>query len=286
MINKVVIPAAGMGTRLLTITKEIPKEMLPLHNRNSNGVICLKPVVQLVYEQLFNAGFKEFCFIVGRGKRTIEDHFSPDQRYLARLEESGRSQESRDLEEFYKKIDKSTIIWINQPTPKGFGHAIQQAKSFTNQEPFLVHAGDTYISSNNEEHINQIVQMKEKTDTTLCLLEVEETKHYGIAEIEGVKQPYQVKKVEEKPEKPSTNLAIMPIYLFTEKIYKALEETQPGKGNEIQLTDGIQKQIELGQKIMAVKLKKALHLDIGTPESYWQALRISYERLANNRLNS
>ena len=86
MINKVVIPAAGMGTRLLTITKEIPKEMLPLHNRNSNGVICLKPVVQLVYEQLFNAGFKEFCFIVGRGKRTIEDHFSPDQRYLARLE--------------------------------------------------------------------------------------------------------------------------------------------------------------------------------------------------------
>ncbi len=85
---------------------------------------------------------------------------------------------------------------------------------------------------------------------------------------------------------PALALLTASIYLFTEKIYKALEETQPGKGNEIQLTDGIQKQIELGQKIMAVKLKKALHLDIGTPESYWQALRISYERLANNRLNS
>ena len=280
MISKVVIPAAGMGTRLLTITKEIPKEMLPLHNRNSNGVICLKPVVQLVYEQLFNAGFKEFCFIVGRGKRTIEDHFSPDQRYLARLEESGRSQESRDLEEFYKKIGKSTIIWINQPTPKGFGHAIQQAKSFTNQEPFLVHAGDTYITSNSEEHINQIIQTKEQLDTTLCLLEVENTKHYGIAEISGNKSPYLVKKVEEKPEKPSTNLAIMPIYLFTEKIYKALEETQPGKGNEIQLTDGIQKLIEWNQKVMSIKLKKALHLDIGTPESYWNAQKISFQNIS------
>jgi len=75
----------------------------------------------------------------------------------------------------------------------------------------------------------------------------------------------------------------MPIYLFSDKIYKALEETQPGKGNEIQLTDGIQKQIGYNQKIMAIKLKKALHLDIGTPESYWNALKISYEYLANNR---
>jgi len=283
MIKKVVIPAAGIGTRLLPATKEMPKEMLPLHNKNSNGIICLKPVVQLVYEQLFNAGFREFCFIVGRGKRTIEDHFSPDLRYLDKLEESGRSQASRDLEEFYKKIETSTIIWINQPTPKGFGHAVLQAKSFTNQEPFLVHAGDTYITSNSEEHIKQIIQTKVNADTTLCLLEVEDTEHYGIAEITGIKSPYKVKRVEEKPKKPTTNLAIMPIYLFSDKTYKALEETQPGKGNEIQLTDGIQKQIGYNQKIMAIKLKKALHLDIGTPESYWNALKISYEYLANNR---
>ena len=281
MIKKVVIPAAGVGTRLLAITKEIPKEMLPLYTKNSIGNICLKPVVQIVFEQLFNFGLREFCFIVGRGKRTLEDHFSPDHRYLDQLISKDKTQAAKDLDEFYKKIESSTIIWINQPSPKGFGHAVLQAKSFTNKESFLVHAGDTYITSNSEEHIKQIVQTKEKTDTTLCLLEVEDTKPYGIAEIAGIKQPYQVKKVEEKPKKPSTNLAIMPIYLFTEKIYKALEETQPGKDNEIQLTDGIQKLIEWNQKVMAIKLKKALHLDIGTPESYWNAQKISYRNISD-----
>jgi len=283
MIKKAVIPAAGMGTRLLSITKEIPKEMLPLFIRNSFGEIGLKPVVQIVFEQLFDVGFREFCFIVGRGKRTIEDHFSPDLRYLANLDESGKYQASKDLEEFYKKIENSTIIWINQPTPKGFGHAILQAKSFTNQEPFLVHAGDTFITSNKEGHIKQIIQIKEEADTALCLLEVEDTKHYGIAKISGLKPPYRVKKVEEKPEKPTTNLAIMPIYLFTENIYNALKETQPGKGNEIQLTDGIQKLIEQNQKVNAIKLNKALHLDIGTPESYWNAQKRSFEYLANGQ---
>ena len=281
MIKKAVIPAAGMGIRLLSITKEIPKEMLPLFIKKTNGTVGLKPVVQIIFEQLFNVGIREFCFIVGRGKRTIEDHFSPDQRYLIKLEESGISQASKDLKEFYKKIEASTIIWINQPTPKGFGHAVLQAKSFTNKDPFLVHAGDTYITSNSKEHIKQIIQTKEQMDTTLCLLEVENTKHYGIAEISGNKSPYLVKRVEEKPENPSTNLAIMPIYLFTENIYKALEETQPGKGNEIQLTDGIQKLIEWKQNVMAIKLKKALHLDIGTPESYWNAQKISYENISN-----
>jgi UTP--glucose-1-phosphate uridylyltransferase len=188
--------------------------------------------------------------------------------------------------EFYKKIESSTIIWVNQHTPKGFGHAVLQARSFTNQEPFIVHAGDTYITSNNEAHINQIVQTRENTDITLCLLEVKNTKHYGIAEIDGVKPPYQVKRVVEKPENPITNLAIMPIYLFTDKIYEALEETQPGKGDEIQLTDGIQKLIEQNRKVMAIKLKKALHLDIGTPESYFTAQKISFEKLANNRDSS
>lgn len=286
MIRKVVIPAAGMGTRLLTITKEIPKEMLPLPIRDSFGEIILKPIVQIIYEQFFNSGFREFCFIVGRGKRTIEDHFSPDYQFLDKLEKSNKFHALKMIKEFYNKIESSSIVWINQPEAKGFGHAVLQSRSFTNKEPFIVHAGDTYITSKNEDHIKQIVQTKEKTDTTLCLLEVEDTKHYGIAEIVGNKSPYQVKRVEEKPENPSTNLAIMPIYLFTENIYKALEETQPGKSNEIQLTDGIQKLIEWKQKVMAIKLKKVLHLDIGTPESYWNALKMSYENISNKRENS
>tara|TARA_B100000315_G_scaffold259336_1_gene314967 strand:- start:1066 stop:1914 length:849 start_codon:yes stop_codon:yes gene_type:complete len=281
MIKKVVIPAAGMGTRLLSITKEIPKEMLPLPIKNRNGTICLKPVVQIVFEQFFNSGFREFCFIIGRGKRTIEDHFSPDYQYLEQLKTSNKIQSSNELKEFYKKIEKSAIIWINQPSPKGFGDAVMKAKSFTNKEPFIVHAGDTYITSIGEKHIKHIVQTEEKMGTTLCLLEVKNTKHYGIAEITGLKSPYKIKGVVEKPENPLTNLAIMPIYLFTDKIYEALEKTLPGKGDEIQLTDGIQKLIEWNQKVLAIKLEKALHLDIGTPESYWNAQKISYENISN-----
>lgn len=284
IIRKVVIPAAGMGTRLLSITKEIPKEMLPLYTKNSNGAVCLKPIVQIVYEQLFNTGLREFCFIVGRGKRTIEDHFSPDYRYLNQLKTSGRTQAAEDLEEFYSKIEASAIIWVNQPEAKGFGHAILQARSFTNEEPFIVHAGDTHITSNGEEHIQQITKTKEKgAAATLCLLPVKDTRQYGIAEITGTKTPYTVKRVIEKPQKPPTNLAIMPIYAFTEKIYEALKETKPGKGGEIQLTDGIQKLIEWNQKVLAYKLKNALHLDIGTPESYWNAQKLSYQHLANRR---
>lgn len=78
MVNKVIIPAAGLGTRLFPATKEQPKEMLPIFTTSANGDLLVKPVVQLVFEQLHEAGFKEFCFIVGRGKRGIEDHFTPD----------------------------------------------------------------------------------------------------------------------------------------------------------------------------------------------------------------
>ena len=284
MLPKIVVPAAGMGTRLLSITKEIPKEMLPLFSKKPNGLICLKPIVQLVFEQFFDCGFREFCFVVGRGKRTIEDHFSPDHQYLRQLKTSGKTQESIDLEEFYMKIEESTIVWVNQPTAKGFGDAVLQAKSFTNNEPFIVHAGDTYIASNDGEHIQQIIPNTEKdVDTTLCLLKVTETEQYGIAEITGAKPLYNVKKVIEKPENPPTNLAIMPIYLFNDKIYEALKSTTPGKNGEVQLTDGIQKLIEWNHKVVAYELKEALHLDIGTPRSYWNAQRISYNQIVNDQ---
>jgi len=284
MLPKIVIPAAGMGTRLLSITKEIPKEMLPLFSKRPNGLICLKPIVQLVFEQLFDCGFREFCFIVGRGKRTVEDHFSPDHNYLRQLKTSGKNQESIDLEDFYMKIEESTIVWINQPTAKGFGDAVLQTKSFTKDEPFIVHAGDTYIASNGEEHIRQIIpNIKKDVITTLCLLQVTETEQYGIAEITGSKQPYSVKKVIEKPEKPPTNLGIMPIYLFNDKIYEALKSTEPGENGEIQLTDGIQKLIEWNHKVVAYELKEALHLDIGNPRSYWNAQKTSYNQIVKDQ---
>jgi len=100
MIRKVVVPAAGLGTRLFPATKEQPKEMLPVFCRFANGDIGVKSLLQLVFEQLYDAGFREFCFVVGRGKRSIEDHFTPDYTCLAMLKERDRMTQAYDLERF------------------------------------------------------------------------------------------------------------------------------------------------------------------------------------------
>lgn len=280
---KVIIPAAGRGTRLLPATKEQPKEMLSLFARGSNGQICLKPALQLVFEQLYDVGFREFYFIIGREKRAIEDHFTPEPGYVAMLEGKGKSGPADELKRFYRKIEDSTIVWVNQPEPRGFGDAVLKAAAFAGGEPVLVHAGDTYIISDNARHLRALMQTHDKleADATCVLQEVEDPRQYGVAEVEEIGgTAYRVKKVIEKPEKPTTNLALMPIYVFDPVIFKALKETAPGVGNEIQLTDGIQKLIDGGLKVYAIKLSpNDIRLDIGTIETYWDALKLSYQHM-------
>ncbi|MEW6604823.1 MAG: sugar phosphate nucleotidyltransferase, partial [Thermoproteota archaeon] len=148
-VSKVVIPAAGLGTRLLSATKEQPKEMLPIFSKTENGELCVKPVLQLIYEQLFDFGFRNFYFIVGRNKRAIEDHFTPDRDFIDSLNRKGKSSHAKELARFYEKLSLSSIVWINQSAPLGFGHAVLMAKNLVKDDPFLVHAGDTIISSKN-----------------------------------------------------------------------------------------------------------------------------------------
>jgi len=252
MIRKVVITAAGIGTRLLTVTKEQPKEMLPLFAKNNSGGLCVKPLLQMIFEQLYDHDFREFCFIIGRGKRVIEDHFTIDRDFIIQLNNRRKYELASSLEQFYRKIEDSIIVWMNQPEAKGFGHAVLMAKSFIRDEPFLVHAGDTYIISSNDNPIRRLMEVhgKKKAEVTLLLKEVENPKYYGVAEIqENSGEVFNVKRVMEKPEKPPTNLAIMPI----------LEKTRPGPGEEIQLTDGIQALIDKGLEVQAIKLKRYEH---------------------------
>lgn len=281
MLRKVVIPAAGLGTRLLSVTKEQPKEMLPVFAKGSNGELCLKPLLQMVFEQLYDAGFREFCFIVGRGKRAIEDHFTQDYEYIEMLRSKGKSSQADDLEGFYRRLEDSTIIWINQPHPKGFGDAVLRAEPFIGDDEFLVHAGDTYIVSPNNNHLERLMEVyhRYRVDAAFIVQEVEDPRQYGVAVVEKVNEGvYEVKRVIEKPEEPVSKLAIMPVYAFHPVIFKALERTPPGKGGEVQLTDGIQKLIDWGLKVYAVELSKEdIRLDIGNPEGYWEALRVSYE---------
>jgi len=282
MIRKVVIPAAGLGTRLFPATKEQPKEMLPIFSTTKNWDLAVKPVVQMVFEQIYDAGLREFCYVVGRGKRGIEDHFTPDVECIRNLEVMGKNGQATDLERFYEKLATSTIMWVNQPEPKGFGNAVLMAQPFVQNEHCLVHAGDSFIISKDMDYIKKLLAAYErfKADAAFIVLEIENPRQYGIIEGDEVDNGvFKVKAAMEKPEKPPTNLAIMAMYVFHPVIFKALEATQPGKKGEVQLTDAIQKLIDWGLSVYAVKLdKNYAHLDVGSPERYWDALSLSYQR--------
>jgi len=284
-VRKAVITAAGLGTRLLPATKEIPKEMLPVFGRGSSGQIFLKPLIQVVFEQLFDAGIRDFLFIVGRGKRTIEDHFTTDSGFLDYLRKIGKDCYADELESFYRKIEESVIVFLNQPEPRGFGDAVLRARDLID-ETFIVHAGDTYMVSENLDHIRLPLTIHERynASATLLVMEVDDPRPYGViggGAVEG--DVWSVERLEEKPERPWSRLAILPLYVFEPEIFEALAETLPGKGGEVQLTDGIGRLIQRGGKVVAVKLpENSPRLDIGSPEYLWEAMRISHT-LASGR---
>lgn len=289
MIRKVVIPAAGLGTRLTPATKEQPKEMLPMFTSEGGSGLYLTPFLQLVFEQLYRAGLSEFCFVVGRGKRAIEDHFTPDRAYFEMLSEKGKSEEASRLQDFYNKVGSSTIVWVNQPSPIGFGDAVLKAKSFVGKEKFLVHAGDNYICSETDGHLSRLAKVEEElgADAVFLLTEIQDPKHHGIIEGERVDDGvFRVLRAVEKPSKPFSNLAIVPVYLFGPDIFEALARTCPGVDGEIQLTDAIQILINLERKVYAIPLMKGeVRLDIGSAETYWEALRNFYRYKTLMRAN-
>ena len=277
MIKKVVIPVAGLGTRLLPMTKELPKEMLPLFVQGSDSKICLKPVVQIIYEQLYDVGFREFGFIVGRGKRAVEDHFTPDAGFIQFLKDSKKEQSLNGLLEFYGRLNNSSLLFINQASPKGFGDAVYKAKLFTGDEPFLMHAGDDLVCSANNQHFKRIIDIFEKKDADAVFLveEVDDPRMYGVIQGEEC-QPgiIRVKELVEKPEKPPSNLAIIASYVFKPVIYEAIESVKPDKNGEIQLADALQVLLGWNCKVYASKLGvKERRIDIGTPEVYFSTIK-------------
>jgi len=285
-LKKVVIPAAGLGTRLLSVTKEQPKEMLPVFAKGRNGDLCLKPIVQLVFEQLYQVGFREFCFIVGRGKRAIEDHFTPDFSFVSMLDSKGKDGPAEDLENFYKMIDGSTVSWVNQSEPRGFGDAVLKAKSFVGEDMFMVHAGDSHFLSKDADHLRRVMDasVKTKANALFLSMEVEDPKRFGIVEGETIENELlKVKRLVEKPLKPASKLAIMPVYVFDSNIFKALEATKAGFAGELQLTDGIQRMVDWGLKVYSTPVDSSeVWLDIGSPDLYWQAQNLSHKHYSHD----
>ena len=246
--------------------------------RDSNKGVMLKPLLQALFEQLYEFGFRNFIFVVGRGKRAIEDHFTPDWDFVRRLNSKGKNKLAASLERFYKMIEGSSIAFVNQPEPRGFGHAVLMARHFIEGEPFLVCAGDTYIISEGGNFFKRMInEFKEDVSAVLLLQTVVDPRQYGVAIVQRLEGRNLVTRVIEKPEEPPSNYAIMPFYIFRPEIMRILEKLKPGVGGEIQLTDAIQTLIDQGQKVVGEFLRDdEVRLDIGTPETYWEALKLSY----------
>jgi UTP--glucose-1-phosphate uridylyltransferase len=261
---------------MLPFSKEIPKEMFPIVMYNGSHTLELKPVVQAIFEQLHKVGVRDFYVVVGRGKRAIEDHFSPDPGFSAFLRERGRDPEC--LSEFYSKIKSSNIVFLNQPESLGFGDAVLLGQPFVTGT-FIVQAGDTFILTDDNEYLKRLAVVHEKyhASATILLQEVPDPRHYGVVEGYALEDGViRITSAEEKPETPKTNQAIMPIYVFTKDIFSALSRTAPGKGGELQLTDAIQKLITAGKPVIGVKLREnELRLDLGSPETMVEALKLS-----------
>jgi len=178
-------------------------------------------------------------------------------------------------------IDGSTVVCVNQSEPWGFGDAVSKAKSFVGEDKFMVHAGDSHFLSKDADHLRRVMRMSEgsRANAMFLSMEVEDPKRFGIVEGETIENGLvKVKHLVEKPLKPASKLAIMPVYVFDSNIFKALEATKAGFAGELQLTDGIQKMVDWNLKVYTTKVgSDEIWLDIGSPDLYWQAQNLSHK---------
>jgi len=271
-----IIPAAGLGTRMLPYTKEIPKEMLPVAVRDGE-CFEFKPVLHFIFDALYDVGVRYFYFIVGRGKRVIEDYFTPDWNYVEYLEHIGKFKLASRLKAFYERLESCNILMINQPSPKGFGDAVLRAAPFMATDKFFIHAGDDILYPNHK--INLLMMLghmnKHSVDGVLLYDLVDNPKMYGVIVGDESGDFIIVKDILEKPKVPPSNYAVVAVYLFNELLFDALKRTRPRVG-EHQLTDAIRFLLSSGRTIHALKIK-GNRLDFGLPGQYLKALKLFLE---------
>ena len=236
-VRKAVLPAAGLGTRFLPATKAQPKEMLPVVD---------KPLIQYVVEECVASGIENIIIVTGRGKNAIEDHFDSSPELESFLESKGKS----ELAELVHNIGNMVhFSYTRQKEPLGLGHAVLVAKELVGNEPFAVLLGDVIIPGPRP----ATLQLKDVYEATgVGAISVEEvprdkTELYGIVDVEPAKdarQDSRLLKIRDLVEKPSpadapSTLAIIGRYVLPPEVFDCLERTKPGRGGEIQLTDGL-----------------------------------------------
>ncbi len=286
-VTKAVFPVAGLGTRFLPATKASPKEMLPIVD---------KPLIQYAVEEAIEAGITDMIFVTGRSKRAIEDHFDKAYELETELEMRGRTQMLELLRGMLPK--HVNCIYIRQAEALGLGHAVLCAKPVVNDSPFAVVLADDLIDAA-PGSLKQMVELYQQQQTSILAVENvdrTETGSYGIVDAHEVAAGVmRVDAIVEKPEPAvaPTTMAVVGRYILNPAIFSCLERVQPGKGGEIQLTDGIAamlkdeavlayqyrgKRYDCGSKLgyMKANVEFAMrHSEVGAEFTNWLAARLA-----------
>lgn len=266
-ITKVIIPAAGFGTRFLPQTKAMPKEMLPIVD---------KPVIQYVVEEAVASGVKNVIIITGAIKRAIEDHFdSPNEDLVKNLTSANKLHLLKEIERI---SNMANFIYIRQKGPYGNGTPILSAEPVIENEPFAVLWGDEFIYSK-PPRLAQMIKVHEKYGGVVIsgvkIEKKEDLKRYGIAELEKVEgNVYKIKQIVEKPEpnEAPSNIATHGGYILPPEIFPALKEIKPGKGGEIWLVDAINLLKKQGIPLYTVVIDNAKYYDTGNKLEYMKTV--------------
>lgn len=262
-VKKAVIPVAGLGTRFLPATKAEPKELLPIVD---------KPALQYIVEEAVAAGIEDIIFITNRGKTNIEDHFDRAIELELALEKSGKDQELKMVRDI---SNLANIFYVRQKETKGLGHAILKAKSFVGDEPFAVLLGDDMVYNPDQPAIGQLIEKYNETGQSIIGCQevpLKEIDKYG--SLDGKKldaRTYIVKNSVEKPspEEAPSNVAILGRHVFNPEIFSYLEETKPGYGGEIQLTDAMDALAQ--DKELLAYIFEGRRYDIGDKQGFLEA---------------
>lgn len=278
MIRKCLFPAAGYGTRFLPATKAMPKEMLPIVN---------KPLIQFGVEEALDAGITDMAIVTGRNKRAIEDHFDISYEIEAQIQGTNKEQY---LQGIRRLMDNCTFSYTRQIEMKGLGHAILTGRRLIGDEPFaVILADDLCLNLEGDSILKQMVQLYKQFRCSIVAIqevEPEEVSKYGVIAGEMIRDDiFRVNSMVEKPkpEEAPSNLAIIGRYILTPDIFELIEETEPGKGGEIQITDALMKQAQRGC-VLAFKFKGTRY-DCGSGEGFMEATQYCYENLYKKGLS-
>ncbi|MGF1766002.1 UTP--glucose-1-phosphate uridylyltransferase GalU [Enterovibrio makurazakiensis] len=271
MIKKCLFPAAGYGTRFLPATKSMPKEMMPIVN---------KPLIEYGVDEAIQAGMTDMCIVTGRGKHSLMDHF--DKNYELEHQISGTSKEAL-LDDIREVIDSANFTFIRQREMKGLGHAILTGRHLVGDEPFAVVLADDLCINKEQGVLAQMTALYKQFRCSIVAVEevpADETHKYGV--IAGEQLTDNLMRVTDMVEKPEqgtapSNLAIIGRYILTPDIFDIIENTEPGKGGEIQITDALLQQAKSGC-VLAYKFN-GKRFDCGSVEGFIEATNFCFENV-------